>query len=238
MIIGSTRSSVYISLHSFSLTSKPLPLCILLCHLERRNLQIQFSCGNFCLLESTHKESQSEFWKLRKWFEVRFTAWLLVSQLSSGWYHLPSLCTWFLTWVWKLTNKPVLVKVTIAIMKHHYQSKSGLKWIHLTLVSLSLSIIWGGQDRNSKGAGIWRQELRQKPRRSVVYWLHPPALHYLLSYTNKHQQPRSGTTEGEQGYFHPSVNEKIFCRPLCSLILWGHFLSQGFLIRWLYLVCD
>jgi hypothetical protein len=36
---------------------------------------------------------------------------------------------------------------------------------------VAYSFLEGSQDRNSNWAGIWRQELMQKPQRSAAYWL-------------------------------------------------------------------
>jgi hypothetical protein len=44
---------------------------------------------------------------------------------------------------------------------------------HFTVVNNSPSL--RGQGRNSRRAGIWRQELMQNPWKSAVYWLAEPA---------------------------------------------------------------
>jgi hypothetical protein len=49
----------------------------------------------------------------------------------------------------------------------------------------SYSIVGGSQDRKSSRAGIWRQELMQRPWRDAAYWLAPR--------TQDHQL-RDGTT--------------------------------------------
>ena len=41
--------------------------------------------------------------------------------------------------------------------------------------------------RQELRAGIWRQELRQRPWRNAAYWLPPDALLNLLSYLNPEQ---------------------------------------------------
>lgn len=67
--------------------------------------------------------SHSEIWNMREWFCV---FWHGCCSLSS---HLDVDLTpqIILTWVWKLSKISVLVTVNIAIMKHHYHSKSGWK---------------------------------------------------------------------------------------------------------------
>jgi hypothetical protein len=65
----------------------------------------------------------------------------------------------------------VLVRVTIAAVKHHDQEAS---WGGKGLFSLHFKIIvyhWSGTHR----AGTWRQELKQRPWRGAAYWLAQPA---------------------------------------------------------------
>ena len=61
----------------------------------------------------------------------------------------------------------VLVKVSIAVMKHHNQ---GANWAGKVFHSI---VIRGSQERNPNGAGSWRQELRLGPWRGAAYWLTP-----------------------------------------------------------------
>jgi hypothetical protein len=66
----------------------------------------------------------------------------------------------------------VLAWVTIAEMKHHSQKQVGRKGFILLLFPHALPFITkGSQDRNSSRAGIWRQELMQRPWRGAAYWL-------------------------------------------------------------------
>jgi len=65
--------------------------------------------------------------------------------------------------------------------------------VYLAYTSTSLLLIKRSQDRNSDKAGIWRQELMQRPRRSPVYWLAPYDLVSLLSDTTQDPQPRDAT---------------------------------------------
>jgi hypothetical protein len=71
--------------------------------------------------------------------------------------------------------KTVLVRVTGAVVEHHYQCILGRK-VSLAYTSLVLFIIKGSQERISNGAGTWRQELMQRLWRGAAYWLTPPAL--------------------------------------------------------------
>ena len=66
---------------------------------------------------------------------------------------------------------PVIVKVTIALIKHHQQKQLVEERIYLAYASTSLFITEGNQDRNSNRAGTWRQELKQRPQRGAAYWL-------------------------------------------------------------------
>ena len=74
----------------------------------------------------------------------------------------------------------VLVRVSIAVMKHHDQKAS---WRGKGLFGLHFHIavhIEGSQDRNTNRTGTWKQELMQRPwRDGTPNWL---------------AQPRDGTT--------------------------------------------
>jgi hypothetical protein len=83
-------------------------------------------------------------------------------------------------------------------MKHHDQKQVGEERFYLAWTSTLLSIFVESQDRNSNRAGIWRQELMQKPQRSAVYWLAPQGLLSLLSYRTEEHQPRGDITHNGQ----------------------------------------
>jgi len=51
----------------------------------------------------------------------------------------------------------------------------------------------------TKGRQDWKQELMQRPRRDVTYWLASPGLLSLLSYRTEDYQPRDGTTHNGLG---------------------------------------
>jgi hypothetical protein len=74
----------------------------------------------------------------------------------------------------------VLVRVTIAVMKHLDQKiKKKASWVgKVYLVYTTDSSTEGSQGRNSSRPGTWRQELMQRPWRGAAYWLAP---HGLLS---------------------------------------------------------
>jgi hypothetical protein len=57
----------------------------------------------------------------------------------------------------------VLVRVTIAVMKHHDQNQVGEEKVYSIYTSTSQLIIKGSQNRNSSRAGTWRQELTEWP---------------------------------------------------------------------------
>jgi hypothetical protein len=54
--------------------------------------------------------------------------------------------------------------------------------IYSAYTSILLFITKGSQNRNSNKAGIWRQELVQRPQKDVASWLASPGLLNLLSY--------------------------------------------------------
>lgn len=74
----------------------------------------------------------------------------------------------------------VLVRISIALMKHYDQSNLGEERVNLA--SLLLFITEGSQEANSSRAGTWKQELVQGPWMGVAYWLSPHTLLRLLPY--------------------------------------------------------
>jgi hypothetical protein len=54
----------------------------------------------------------------------------------------------------------MLVRVTVALMK---QKQRGQQRFYLVYTSTSQSTLEGSQDRNSNGAGTWKQKLMQRP---------------------------------------------------------------------------
>ena len=70
----------------------------------------------------------------------------------------------------------VLLRVTIAVIKHYDQKPVGEARVYLFYVSTSPFIIEGSQERNSNRPGTWRQEeLMRKSYRGTVHWLAQPA---------------------------------------------------------------
>ena len=65
----------------------------------------------------------------------------------------------------------IVVRVTIAVMKHHDQKQPGEQALYFTHTSTSLFITEGSQDRNSNREVTWRQELIQRPGKSPTYGL-------------------------------------------------------------------
>ena len=75
----------------------------------------------------------------------------------------------------------VLVRVSIAVMKHCDQRHLGEKSVYLAYTFRSLFIMGGSQDRSSNRAETWRQELMQRLWRDVASWLVLLVLLNLLS---------------------------------------------------------
>jgi len=67
--------------------------------------------------------------------------------------------------------RPILVMVTIAVMKYCDQKQAGEKRVYL----VALFITKGSQDKNSNRAGTWRQELMQRPWGVLLTGLLPMA---------------------------------------------------------------
>jgi hypothetical protein len=62
----------------------------------------------------------------------------------------------------------VLVRVTSAMMKHHYQKQAEEERVYLAYTSISLFITEESQDRSSNMAGSWRQKLMQRQWRLLT----------------------------------------------------------------------
>ena len=73
------------------------------------------------------------------------------------------------------------------------KSNLGKKGFVSALRSISASITEGSQARNAKKAGIWRQELIQRPWRSAAYWLALHGLLILFPYRTQDRQCRGST---------------------------------------------
>jgi hypothetical protein len=77
--------------------------------------------------------------------------------------------TFFLKFLSALTVVGVLVRDTVAALKHHDQKQAGERRVYLAYTSTLSSIIEGSQSRNSNRAGAWRQELMQRSWRGAAY---------------------------------------------------------------------
>lgn len=91
------------------------------------------------------------------------------------------------------------VSVTITVIKHNDQKQFRKKRVYLAYTFKSLFFIKESQDRNSRGAGTWRQELvMQRPWRVLLTVAHH-GLFSLLSYRAQDLGPRDGTTLNRLG---------------------------------------
>lgn len=110
----------------------------------------------------------------------------------------------------------VLVRVTIAEMKHYDQSN---------YISISLFILKGSQDRVSSRAEAWRQELMQRPWRDTSYSLASCGLLSLRSYRTQNHTLRGNTTRNGCALPHqPRIKNMLFMLAY-SPTLWKHFLN-------------
>ena len=82
------------------------------------------------------------------------------------------------------------LRVSVAVMKYHGQQQLWEEKVYFTLAFT----IKSSQDRNSSRAGIWRQELMQRPWRVLLTGLLHMACFSLLSYRAQNHQPRDGPT--------------------------------------------
>ena len=74
----------------------------------------------------------------------------------------------------------ISVKVTIAMMRDHYQQQVEEERVCFVTLSLLVPQLEEVRVRNLNKAGTWRQELMQGPWRSAAYWLAPHGLLSLL----------------------------------------------------------
>ena len=95
-----------------------------------------------------------------------------------------------------------LVRIAIALMKHHEQSNLRMKrFIHLILPQHSSS--------SEKVRGeTWRQELKKEAMEGSAHWLAPHGLLSLLSYRTQGYQPREDTTHNGPGPPPSTTNEE------------------------------
>jgi hypothetical protein len=63
--------------------------------------------------------------------------------------------------------------------------------VYSAYTSTLLFITRGSQDWNSSRAGVWRQELMQRPWKGAAYWLASPGFLSLLSYRTQDYQQRN-----------------------------------------------
>ena len=66
---------------------------------------------------------------------------------------------------------PVLVSVSVAVVKHCVQEQLGKERVYLVYTSMLLFIIEKSQSRNSTRVRILRQELMERPRRVLLLGL-------------------------------------------------------------------
>jgi hypothetical protein len=69
----------------------------------------------------------------------------------------------------------VLVRVVVALMKHHDQTQLGEEMIYLAYTSPAPFIIKESQDRNSNRTGTWKKEPMQRPWKGAATGLFPLA---------------------------------------------------------------
>lgn len=83
---------------------------------------------------------------------------------------------------------PVLVRASIAEIKHHDKKCLGEERVYFILQYTSYS-------RHCLGKA--RQELKQRPGRSDAYWITQEGLLSLLSYSIREQKSRDGITHSQ-----------------------------------------
>lgn len=94
--------------------------------------------------------------------------------------------------------------LTIVLIKHFYPRQQGLLYLyfHITVH------YWGKSTGNSSRAGLWRQELKQKPRFTCTNLLS------LLSHTIQIHLSRGGPAPSELTFPYESLIRKMPYRPI------------------------
>ena len=126
----------------------------------------------------------------------------------------------------------VLIRLNVAVMKHHGQQHLGEERVNLAYTFTSVFITEGSQDRNSNKAGTWRQELMQMPWRDAAYCLAPCGLLSLLSYRTQEHQPSPGMVPLTMCWF-----------PHRWITSWENLMEafsqlRVLPLRWLYFLCQ
>lgn len=109
-----------------------------------------------------------------------------------------------------LTYAFVLVRVSIVSVKHMTKKQVGEEKVYSTYTSTLMFITKGSQDRNSHRAGIWRQELMQRPMRGAAYWiaLHGVCSAFFLTEPNP-TNPGVAPSTMDWSLPHPSLVERM-----------------------------
>jgi hypothetical protein len=135
------------------------------------------TCWTQILLCSLYRLSLQARLTLNSW-----SSWLHLPSIAIIFFHflffLEPLCKISLTVILYLNScfesvcplNTVLVRVPIAVMKHHDQKQVREKSIHLAYSTTFRTITEGSQGRNLNLVGTWRQELIQRPLRSAAFW--------------------------------------------------------------------
>jgi hypothetical protein len=110
------------------------------------------------------------------------------------------------------------------------QKQVGEKRVHLAYTSISQSIIEGNQDRNSHGAGTWKQKPIQRPWRRMLTGLLPIAWSACFLIEPRTTSPGMAPPTMGWALPHQSVIKKMPSSLAYNPILWRHFLIWGFLL--------
>ena len=145
-------------------------------------------------------------------------------------------CLWLKFFHWVYT-----IVFVISVIKYHDHKQLGEQRVYFTYTSTPVHP-WKKSGQELKQCRTWRQELMQGPQKRATYWLPPPALLGLFSYT--HQGHLLLTvlvllTLPKIGWAlpHQSWVKTISCSLAYRSILWKNFSPIRFLLpRWPYLV--
>jgi hypothetical protein len=112
--------------------------------------------------------------------------------------------------------------VTIAVVKHHDKSKLGRKGIYFAYISMSLFIIEGSQNRNSKRAEEAPVDVEAM---QVCYLLTSSSWHAHPAFLKNPGLPDKDWSHSQWDWIFPLQSPKKV--PYVQ-ILWRHFFTRSF----------
>lgn len=130
--------------------------------------------------------------------------------------HTPSIKYFLLSFTFSFPESPyflpVLVGIFVAVMKHSW--KTTWEEMNLFLIREYSPLLMEVR------AGTWRQELKQRPWKSVTYWIAFYDLLIYLFYTSQAHMPKYGTASSGLRPPTSTISQKVPHRYIYRPHLW------------------